>query len=146
MVFQMELGFYVTLARPPRFFACVSTQTGAFGSSFPGCKTNLRVAVPGWAPPSRATYATRRDGATSSRSRRCDGLPHRASRLLAEYGRVCGDCSGRMNSPPALSRRSIHFTLRPPGRAAVGLRPTHLARVALPKCTNIFSIAAMISQ
>ena len=36
MVFQMELGFYVTLARPPRFFACVSTQTGAFGSSFPG--------------------------------------------------------------------------------------------------------------
>jgi hypothetical protein len=32
-VFQMELGFYVTLARPPRFFACVSTQTGAFGSS-----------------------------------------------------------------------------------------------------------------
>ena len=36
MVFQMELGFYVTLARPPRFFAYVSTQTGAFGSSFPG--------------------------------------------------------------------------------------------------------------
>ena len=36
MVFQLELGFYMTLARPPRFFACVSTQTGAFGPKFPG--------------------------------------------------------------------------------------------------------------
>ena len=32
MFFQMELGFYVTLARPPRFFACVSTQIGAFSA------------------------------------------------------------------------------------------------------------------